>query len=151
LRVKTKSDVTVFEVGAVAEKWREKILHPKTRIEKLGVKSGMCVALLGTVEDAFAKELRKSKAQVMNGNADKGAALLFVPVEEKRGLSNIAKAAKKLKGAAALWVIYPKGQKEITEVEVIMAGRATGLTDVKVVGFSATHTALKFVIPVEKR
>jgi len=151
LRVKTKSDVTVFEVGAVAEKWREKILHPKTRIEKLGVKSGMCVALLGTVEDAFAKELRKSKAEVMNGNADKGAALLFVPVEEKRGLSNIAKAAKKLKGAAALWVIYPKGQKEITEVEVIMAGRATGLTDVKVVGFSATHTALKFVIPVEKR
>jgi len=26
-----------------------------------------------------------------------------------------------------------------------------GLKDIKVVGFSATHTALKFVIPVEKR
>jgi len=48
-------------------------------------------------------------------------------------------------------VIYPKGMKQITEVDVISAGRATGLKDVKVVGFSATHTALKFVIPVEKR
>ena len=151
LRVKTKSDATVFEVGVVAEKWREKILHPKTRVEKLGVKSGMCVALLGAVEEAFAKELRKSKAEVVNGSADKDAALLFLPVEGKRGLGNIAKAAKQLKGAAGLWVIYPKGKKEITEVDVISAGRATGLKDVKVVGFSTTHTALKFVIPLDKR
>ena len=151
LRVRTKSDAAVFEVGAVAEKWREKILHPKTRIEKLGVKRGVCVALLGAVEEAFARELRKSKAEVANGNADSDAALLFLPVEEKRGLSEIVKAAKKLKGAAGLWVIYPKGKKEITEVDVISAGRATGLKDVKVVGFSATHTALKFVIPVENR
>ena len=151
LRVKTQSGATVFEVGAVAEKWREKILHPKTRIEKLGVKSGMRVALLGAVEDAFARELRKSKAEVVNGSARDGAALLFLPVEEPRGLGHIAKAAKKLKGATGLWVIYPKGKKEITEVDVISAGRATGLKDVKVVGFSATHTALKFVIPVDQR
>ena len=150
LRISTKSDTTVFEVGAVAEKWREKILHPKTRIEKLGVKSGMRVAFLGATEEAFARELRKSKAEVLNGSAD-GAALLFLPVQERRHLGNLAKAAKKLKGAAGLWVIYPKGKKEITEVEVISAGRAAGLKDVKVVGFSATHTALKFVIPVDKR
>ena len=151
LRVKTQSGATVFEVGAVAGKWREKILHPKTRVEKLGVKSGVRVALLGAVEDAFARELRKSKAEVVNGSASDSAALLFLPVEEQSGLRNIAKAAKKLKGAAGLWVIYPKGKKEITEVDVISAGRAAGLKDVKVVGFSATHTALKFVIPVDQR
>jgi len=151
LRVKTQSGATVFEVGAVAGKWREKILHPKTRVEKLGVKSGVRVALLGAVEDAFARELRKSKAEVVNGSAGDSAALLFLPVEEQSGLRNIAKAAKKLKGAAGLWVIYPKGKKEITEVDVISAGRAAGLKDVKVVGFSATHTALKFVIPVDQR
>src|SRR5579862_3738729 len=150
LRVKTQSGSTVFEVGAVAGKWREKILHPKTRIEKLGVKNGARVALLGAVEDAFARELRKSKAEVVNGNVE-SAALLFLPVEEQCGLRNIAKAAKKLKGAAGLWVIYPKGKKAITEVDVISAGRAAGLKDVKVVGFSATHTALKFVIPVDQR
>jgi len=47
--------------------------------------------------------------------------------------------------------VYPKGLKSITETEVIGAGRKAGLKDVKVVGFSTTHTALKFVIPVEKR
>jgi hypothetical protein len=34
---------------------------------------------------------------------------------------------------------------------VISAGRKAGLKDVKVVGFSPRHTALKFVIPVNKR
>lgn len=150
LRVSTKSDTTAFAVGVVAEKWREKILHPKTRIEKLGVKSGMRVACLGATEEAFARELRKSKAEVFDGSAD-GAALLFLPVPERRHLGDLAKAAKKLQGAAGLWVIYPKGKKEITELDVISAGRAAGLKDVKVVGFSATHTALKFVIPVDKR
>jgi hypothetical protein len=66
-------------------------------------------------------------------------------------VAQISKFAKSLKGAAALWVVYPKGQKQITENDVIAAGRKSGLKDVKVVGFSATHTGLKFVVPVEKR
>jgi hypothetical protein len=56
-----------------------------------------------------------------------------------------------MKNAQALWVVYPKGKKDITEIDVISAGRKAGLKDVKVVGFSATHTALKFVLPIEKR
>jgi hypothetical protein len=44
--------------------------------------------------------------------------------------------------------VYPKGVKEIREVEVIEAGRAAGLKDIKVCAFSATHTGLKFVFPV---
>ncbi len=56
-----------------------------------------------------------------------------------------------MKGAAALWIVYPKGQKQITELDVLAAGRRAGLKDVKVVGFSPAHTALKFVIPVSSR
>ncbi|MCX6024232.1 MAG: hypothetical protein NTZ05_21375 [Chloroflexi bacterium] len=47
----------------------------------------------------------------------------------------------------ALWVIYPKGVKAVTEGDVLTAGRAAGLTDVKVAAFSPSHTALRFVIP----
>jgi len=50
-----------------------------------------------------------------------------------------------------MWIVYPKGQKHITEEDVLGAGRKAGLVDVKVVGFSATHTALKFVVPVSSR
>jgi len=48
-------------------------------------------------------------------------------------------------------VIYPKGGPAIREIEVLEAGRAAGLKDVKVASFSATHTGLKFVLPVSKR
>ena len=88
---------------------------------------------------------------MVNGNADASAQLIFWFVEEKSGLGSAGKVAKNLEGAAGLWIIYPKGKQEITENDVLNAGRKTGLKDVKVVGFSPTHTALKFVIPVAER
>jgi hypothetical protein len=48
-------------------------------------------------------------------------------------------------------VIAPKGQRHITETDVLLAGRAPGLTDVKVVRFSETHTAHRFVVPLAGR
>jgi len=56
-----------------------------------------------------------------------------------------------MKPNAALWVIRPKGRPEISEMVVMAAGSAAGLVDVKVVRFSSTHTAEKFVIPLSKR
>jgi hypothetical protein len=58
---------------------------------------------------------------------------------------------RSLKPNGALWVIRPKGRPEITESAVMVAGQAAGLVDVKVVSFSATHTAEKFVIPIKDR
>jgi hypothetical protein len=151
LRIKAKKGEYAFAVGAAAEKWREKILHPKTRVEKLGVKVGMRVAVVGEADGAFAKELKQSRAQITNGSADANAELLFWFVDRKGGLGTASKIAKSLEGATGLWIVYPKGRKEITENDVLSAGRKAGLKDVKVVGFSPTHTALKFVIPVERR
>ena len=99
----------------------------------------------------FAAELKKCQAEIASGNAKGGAELTFLFVENETSLHKAAQAAKQLKGAAGLWIVYPKGNKEITEVRVIDAGRKLGLKDVKVVGFSLTHTALKFVVPLEKR
>jgi hypothetical protein len=76
---------------------------------------------------------------------------IFLRIDTKKQLGQVAKIAKQLSGAAALWVIYPKGRQDITEGDVFAAGHKAALTDIKVVGFSSTHTALKFVIPVNKR
>jgi len=152
LRIRTKDGEFAFAVGATAaEKWRTKILHPKTRVEKLGVKAGLRVAVIGDVEREFAEELKQRKAEIVSGGVADGAEAVFLFVVGNGDAGNIAKAAKKIKGAAELWVVYPKGKKLITEADVLSAGRKAGLKDVKVVGFSATHTALKFVVPVEKR
>jgi hypothetical protein len=151
LRLQTANGLAVFELGPVAEKWREKILHPKSRIEKLGVKAGAKVSMVGNFEAKLFEELRDLETIVTKDKVAADSEAVFFAADSQKELSQVAKIAKSVKNAAALWIVYPKGQKSITENDVITAGRKTGLKDVKVVGFSSTHTALKFVIPLDKR
>jgi hypothetical protein len=131
-----------LELGAAAEKWAGKILNPPSRADKLGVKPGLSVKVVGDFDTAFLKEL--STLEKTNREAD----LMFFAASDKKALSQVPKLATGLKPRGALWIVYPKGVKEIREVEVIEAGRAAGLKDIKVCAFSATHTGLKFVFPV---
>jgi hypothetical protein len=151
LRFHTEEGPAVLELGPPAEKWADKILHPKSRVEKLGVKNESSVSLLGTFDEEFLTELSEAAKNVSSGKVVTGSELIFLAVESGKDLASVGKIAKSLKGAGGLWVIYPKGRKEVTEIEVIDAGRKAGLKDVKVVGFSLTHTGLKFVVPVENR
>ncbi len=151
LRLNTDTGLVSFELGERAEKWREKIANPKSVVEKLGVKPGEPVAVIGKLDGEFLKKLKKQDSVVSLGKVTDGVSWIFFAAETREALGDVKKIAGKITGVAALWVVYPKGQKSITETDVIGAGRKAGLKDVKVVGFSATHTALKFVIPVEKR
>jgi hypothetical protein len=151
LRFHTEEGPAVLELGPAAEKWAKKILHPKSRVEKLGVKSGMQVAIIGSFDADFQKELRAISKNISEGKIVEGAELIFAAMESAKDLGGVGKIAKSLKGATGFWIVYPKGKKEIAENDVIGAGRKTGLKDVKVVGFSPTHTALKFVLPLDKR
>jgi hypothetical protein len=155
LRLKTDEGLVVLELGERAEKWREKIANPKSVVEKLGVKTGQPVAVFGKLDGEFLKKLKGQKSAVAAaaaaGKIVNGVGWIFLAAETREGLGEVKKIAAKMKGSAALWVVYPKGQKSITEMDVIGTGRKAGLKDVKVVGFSSTHTALKFVIPVERR
>ncbi len=159
LQLQTAEGVAIFELGASsAQKWREKILHPKTRIEKLGIKPGTKVSLIGfeDQDEEFRKELESAKAAMRCPGAEantlpKDCDSIFLSIDTQKQLTQIVKIARKMLGAVALWIVYPKGQQHITEGDVLSAGRKAGLKDIKVVGFSPTHTALKFVIPVNKR
>ncbi|HXJ07362.1 MAG TPA: hypothetical protein VNH65_19845 [Candidatus Acidoferrum sp.] len=151
LRLQTADGLAVFVLGSAAEKWREKILHPKSRIEKLGVKAGARVSMVGNFEAELFEELKDLETIVTKGKVAAGSDAIFYAADSWKELSQVAKMARSVKGAAALWIVYPKGKKSITENDVITAGRKTGLKDVKVVGFSSTRTALKFVIPHDKR
>jgi hypothetical protein len=151
LRLQTAEGSVIFHLGAAAEKWRDKILHPKSRIEKLGVKPEDGVSLLGNFDPQFLDELGKLTKSVSKGKVSAASEWIFFAADSKENLGAVSKVSKSMKGDAALWIIYPKGQRHITENDVLAAGRKAGLKDVKVVGFSSTHTALKFVIPVRSR
>ena len=151
LRLQIADGLAIFQLGASAEKWCDKILHPKSRIQKLGVKPGAKVALLGEFDAEFLRELGSLTRTVSKEKAASDSECIFFAADAKGDLGSLSKISKSMQGAAALWIVYPKGQKHITENDVLAAGRKAGLKDVKVVGFSPTHTALKFVIPVADR
>ena len=151
LRLKTDEGLVVFELGERAEKWLQKIAKPNSVVEKLGVKAGKPVAVFGKLDGEFLNKLKQQRSSVVQGKVVDGVGWVFFAAESRAELGEVKKVAANLKGSAALWVVYPKGQKHITDTDVIGAGRKAGLKNVKVVGFSVSHTALKFVIPLEKR
>ena len=148
LKLETASGQAQLVLGTAAQKWADKILHPPSRIAKLGVKPGTAVQLCGRFEDAFARELRDAGAVIAAGRTVPD--LLLFPARRAADLEHIPRLAAVLKPAGALWVVYPKGIMAIREVEVIEAGRNAGLKDVKVAAFSPAETALKFVVPRER-
>ena len=151
LRLQTAQGLAVFQLGGAADRWCEKILHPKSRIEKLGVKPGAKVSLLGEFDSEFLREVIGLAKSVTKDKAAVDSDCIFFAADSKEDLGALSKIAKSMQGAAALWVVYPKGMKHMTENDVLAAGRRAGLKDVKVVGFSPAHTALKFVIPLSGR
>ena len=137
-------------LGGDAAKWAQKILNPKSRIEKLGVKAKQKVCALGRLDADFLVELAKSGADVSR-KLHKDADVIFAAVDDREGLADFARWCQFLQAAGAVWVVRPKGDPSITEAEVMQAGKQAGLVDVKVVRFSPTHTAEKFVIPLARR
>jgi hypothetical protein len=125
----------VFHIGDNAEKWASRIRNPPSRLDKLGVKPGMKVRFIGQHDDDFERELAERGAAKTRSKPD----LMFLAVKKRDELIELAYV-----GDTAVWVIYPKGLKTITEIDVIAAGRAAGLVDSKVCSFSPTHTALRF-------
>jgi hypothetical protein len=124
----------------------------RSLLDKLGVKSGQKIAVVGVQDASFLEDLA---ARVPAFTRDKPPAatadIIFAAAEGTKALAQLKSLADGIVKNGAIWVVYPKGQKHIREVDVIAAGKAAGLTDNKVCKFSETHTALRFVIPLAKR
>jgi hypothetical protein len=140
-----------FELGDAASKWAEKIQHPPSRLQKIGVKPEWRVSAIGVGDQAFLEELEPTVSALSIGRIVKGSDAIFFGVTKEAELRRLETLKAALTPNGALWIIRPKGRPEISERATMAAGKAAGLVDVKVVGFSPTHTAEKFVIPVAKR
>jgi hypothetical protein len=151
LHVHTEEGQAIFELGPQAAKWHHKIANPKSLLDKLGVKPGESVSLVGDFPPDFLAGLKKHKASVTQYKRGKETPWIFLAADLLKALRRLPAIADSMRGAAALWVVYPKGQKSIKEHDVRSSGLKAGLVDVKVASFSATHTALKFVIPKSRR
>lgn len=151
LKVKFPAGAAVLELGPEAEKWALKIRYPKSVIDKLGVKPGLKVSVLGIADEDFWRQLRMRTEDISKDKAAKDSDLIFFAVDNVKLLDKLKMLHSALKKNGGIWAIWPKGQSHIKEDMVRAAAVEQGLVDVKVVSFSDTHSALKLVIPLARR
>jgi len=137
------ADGSRFTLGAVqAARWAQAILHPPGRLDKLGVKPGMVVAIENLDDPDFAAELA-GRAALSNTFSELD--ILFYGADSDEELARIPDLIPRLAERGALWIVSLKGKLlRIRDVEVMAAAKAHGLVDNKVCAFSATRTALRF-------
>lgn len=129
-----------------AASWAHAIANPKGRADKIGIKPGMQVFLMGVTDATLGDELVAAGAVVASEPADLD--LLFFGADSAEDLARVSDLVLVLAEKGALWIVSRKGKAAtVKDTEVMAAARGAGLVDNKVVGFSETHTALRFVRP----
>lgn len=123
----------------------------RSRLDKLGVKPGMRVALVGLDDPAFLRELATRTRDVVRGRPRAGTGMILFRVTRRPQLARLATLERGLAPDGAIWAVWAKGRPELKGDDVRRAAIAHGLVDVKVMAFSETLSALKLVIPLARR
>ena len=112
-------------------------------MDKIGVKGGMRVAVMGVKDPTLSAELAGHGAVPVSELADLD--LLFYAADSAAELDRVDALVPMLAETGALWIVSRKGKAAaVKDVEVMAAAKAHGLVDNKVVAFSDTLTALRF-------
>jgi len=151
LRMEFSDGPLVFQLGAQADKWAQKIRHPQSLLDKLGVKQGMKVSVLGVDNPEFLAGLQERTENVSFEQPPPRANAIFVAANSPVDLTGLTALREAISPNGAVWVVFRKGRKDFNENDILRGGLAAGLVDVKVVRFSVTHTASKFVIRKAER
>jgi hypothetical protein len=165
-RIRTELPDAVFtEWPGIGDALRRAIAHPVTNpvkakshaersaatplLQKLGIKGGMQVAVLGGFEgfEQLLGELPDGATLEKRFGAETRLGLYFVRSE--RELADAYEhAMARLPDRASLWMIYPKQKKKVktsfNENDVRELGLASGFVDYKVCSVSAEWSGLKF-------
>ena len=141
----------VLDLGEQAARWAEKIQNPPSLLDKLGVKPGQRVSVVGIEDRRFLDDLAARVDDLTRGRAKAGSDLVLVAMSDRSELPRLAKLREAIKAGGAIWVVWPKGRKEFREDDVRDFGKTAGLVDVKVARFSETLSALKMMIPRAQR
>ena len=121
-------------------------------LDKLGVRPGMRVAVLGVDDDAIGPLLADRTSDVTEGWPGPDTDVVLLGADSTLELEPLERLSTRIKPNGAIWVVSRKGKAAtIRDIEVIELAKAAGLVDNKVASFSATHTALRLVIPLARR
>ena len=152
LRITHADGVAVLGLGeAASAKWAERIRSPRSLADKLGVKQGMRIAILGVEDAGILADLVSRGAELVTGKVPDGTPMVLWRVASPAALSKLARMVKCIARDGAIWVVHPRGNASVADTVIFAAGKEAGLTATKVVRFSDTDTAEKLVIPRSAR
>ena len=130
-------------------------------LDKLGIRPGMRVAIVGELEDddevpdgegPFRARLAGRTSDITDGHPKSDSDVVLLAADTTAELARLADIRPRIRPAGAIWVVSRKGRAAtLRDVEVIAAARDHGLVDNKVVSFSSRRTALRLVIPIALR
>ena len=121
-------------------------------LDKLGVRPGARVALIDIEDEAIRPLLAGRTSDITEGWPSADTDVVLLGADGTEALAPLEELARRIRPNGAIWVVSRKGKAAtLRDVEVMAHGKAAGMVDNKVVAFSATHTALRLVIPVALR
>jgi hypothetical protein len=127
-------------------------VYTTPRLDKLGIRPGMRVALVDLDDAAFEGELRERTHDVTSGDPLPGTAVILLAADSHEALGRLPALRERLVPNGAIWVVSHKGRlATIRDLDVMAAAKAAGLVDNKVASFDETRTSLRLVIPVALR
>jgi hypothetical protein len=127
-------------------------VYTTPRLDKLGIKPGMRVALVDLEDAAFEAELRDRTPDITRGEPLPDTQVIVFAADDHEALARLAALRARIVPNGAIWVVSRKGRAAtIRDVDVIAAAKAAGLVDNKVASFDETRTSLRLVIPVALR
>ncbi len=143
-------DRVEFQLGSQSGRWARRIAYPPSRLEKLGVRPGHRIAIIGQHDSDFMEELADRVGEAGEiGPPTAAADIMFIRVDQVADLEALSSASAQIKQTGAVWLI--RRRATVPETIARQAGLTAGLVDVKVARFSPTHVGEKFVIPRASR
>jgi hypothetical protein len=146
LKVASPGATFALRLGAKeAAAWAKKILNPPSLADKLGVKPGATVRLIGSrVKELDEAAPHADHTAALSAKALTACDIAILTLTPATAEKQIAAAAKALSAKTALWLVYEKGTKPNGDA-IIMLARKAGLKDTKVARVSEAHAALRFI------
>jgi hypothetical protein len=121
-------------------------------LDKLGIRPGMRIAIIDVDDDAIRPLLADRTSDLTEGWPEPETDIVLLGADSIEQLAPLRELASRIRMNGSIWVVSRKGtSRTLRDVDVIDAAKDARLVDNKVVAFSATHSAIRLVIPVALR
>lgn len=135
-----RGNVVEVGAGARASQIAAKIRSPPSRLDRMGIETGMSASVAGPVDALFRSELA-TRAFVSAGLPRNPVDILVFAITEAGHLEPLPKLAGLVDPKGALWLLHP----DALQAKAIAAGRSAGLGHSRSLRFAAGVTASRFV------